>query len=168
MSSRARGDLLFWVFIAALFAVAVWLSQVRGAPLPARLPVPEPTPQPVPEMKRVPWSGDLERFPDIGTTRDAVAWADRHRAWLECQRSLDLVYPEFWSAWLHDADAASMPWRLLLAAQTRSWDGVGVVWDRRGKAEAIDLLAEVLGAERYATGDMPPVTPLVRRFRRGE
>lgn len=139
--------LLFLVFLAA---------PSGAAPLPQRLPSPathagrvEAMPPAEPDP---PVTGDLLRFPCRASARENVAAADAHLVWLRAQRSLDLVYPEWWDAEIARAEVAALPWRVLVAAH----GGPAVCWDLVGDEASLTTLRRLLGEDRYSRGAMTP------------
>lgn len=142
--------------------IPILLCLSIAAPLPPRPACP---PEPVRVMPQCcddrPWLpplSDVVRFPDRAEAIAAVAWADRHLEWLEAQQALDLVYPEFWLAWIVDAKAAVAPWRLLEAIHRPP---LLMESDR----DRLDAIRDLIGEDAYRAGRIPPPVPPLWRFR---
>jgi hypothetical protein len=94
---------------------------------------------------------DLDHFPRPEETTAALSLSDHYQHYLEMQRelfawhtvSLDMAIDEAWTC-------------------RRAWEALDEAWTHPtldGRRESLGRLKSLLGARRYALGEMPPAIP---------
>jgi hypothetical protein len=108
------------------------------------------------ELADAPPLCDSNRFPEPEAIDELILFNRAYRQYLEQRRTIDTLHQEEWRAAAEETDHFYGMWDLIRDARSSSWP----VPQRRA---ALKRLRELLGAEAYDSGYLPPHVPL-RRF----
>jgi hypothetical protein len=108
------------------------------------------------ELADAPPLCDNTRFPEPAAIDELILFNRAYRQYLEQRCAIDTPHQEEWRAAAEETDHLYGMWDLIRDARSSSWP----VPQRRA---ALKRLRELLGAEAYDSGCLPPPVPL-RRF----
>jgi len=105
------------------------------------------------ELARAPQVGEGQRFPDRKVINESLALNRAYRNQLSARLAIDLVYSEELRAAIADTDQLYQIWDTVRDARCEYY----YVTVRR---QALQLLRDLIGAEAFNSGQMPPHVPV--------